>query len=230
MESIKLFARRYRRDIYYKVHITIWISLSVNIAFAMFTLICALQNASFWEGALSFYRLSLCVIYAYLVRRLPTNSVSSEHLDELRTAQRVGFLLVMLDFALGGIMVQVIRMGRSYIYPSFLIYGMALFAFYSLAFAIWNVVRYRKLRNPVLSAVSVVNLTVSLMSIFALETALVTTFGNGDTVFREAITSITAITICAIVLIAASHMAVRAGKQMKDLSKTDPASSGGKLQ
>lgn len=198
--------KNFRIDVYFRVRTMLYVFLSVNVVFAVFMLVCAVFRESFWEGALAFYHLTLCALYAYLTCRLTACGSGAGHLRELRASQTAGFLLAVLDLALGGIMFQVIRMGRSYIYPGYLIYAMAVFAFCSLGFSIYNAAAYRKFHNPVLSAVGEVNLAVSLMSIFALETALVTTFGS-SVFFRQFITSATALIICAAVLVSAGVIA-----------------------
>lgn len=221
MGGIRQSAKSFRGNIYFRVRVMLCSSLSVNIIFAVFSLASAAFRESFWEGALAVYHLILCGLYAYLVRCLPDGETRDEHMRELQAEQKAGFALTALDFALGGIMVQVIRLGRSYIYPRYLIYGMALFAFCSLGFSILNVIKYRKLRSPVLSAAGAVNLTVSLMTLFGLETALLTAFGGGDTDFRRNITSVTAIFICIVVFVISGLMGMRTGKQIRKLRKTE---------
>lgn len=213
-KSFNRFVRQYRSDTHFRVHTMLWVSFFIHILFAAFALLGAIQRTSFWEGALSVYHLSLCTLYVFLVCRQSAGT-EIEYPRQLRTARLAGLLLIILDFVLGGIMIQVIRFGRSYIYPGYWIYGGALLAFCSLTFAVLNILRYRKLNNPIFSAVGAVNLTVSLMSIFGLETALVTRFGSGDTSFREIITAITAAAVFVCVLVIAVRTIARSRKLLK---------------
>ena len=57
--------------------------------------------------------------------------------------------------------------------------GLAAFTFYSFTMAIINFIRYRKRENPVYSALKRIDLAKAIVSIFTLQVAMLTCFGDG---------------------------------------------------
>ena len=103
----------------------------------------------------------------------PGEAVLRREWEESRIA---GWLLFGLNAALAWISIQIVRDGQGYRYPGLMIYTMAAYSFYCLEMSIWGTVKYRKNKSPLLSAAKNVNLTCALVSIFSLETAMLTEF------------------------------------------------------
>ncbi len=69
------------------------------------------------------------------------------------------------------------------------------------------VIRYRKYKSPVLSAVKAINLTTAMVTMLALETAMISQFGSADEEsFRQIMTSITAAVVCVVEFVTAVYM------------------------
>lgn len=207
-------AHRYMTDRYFKVRAGLVLSFCVNLCYAGFKLACAAWYVSFWDGALAVYYILLCAVRFYLLRRVPKDEQGQDMDRELRHYRATGIFLLLLDLALSVIATQIVRDGYGSSYPGMLIYVAALHAFYSLALAIVNTVKYRRFHSPVLSAAKAVNLTTALVSIFNLETAMLTQFGGGDEWFRLVMTACTAFAVCAIVLGAAVFMIISASRNL----------------
>lgn len=113
-----------------------------------------------------------------------------------------GVLFLLSTFVLSGIVCSAMRGEGTFAYGSVLIYAVALFALYSLVSAVVNHVRKRK-RDDVLVVLNChINLAISLVSMFALEVAMLAEFGaSADADFQFAMPIITGAAI-AIVLVA----------------------------
>nr|WP_325195013.1 hypothetical protein [uncultured Oscillibacter sp.] len=210
---------RYLTDAFFRVRAGLQLSLLVSLFYAGLRLINAVIYSSFWEGALAFYYILLCGVRVNLIRQVPASSDAADYGKELRTYRATGALLMILDIALGGIAVQIVRKGHSYNYAGYLIFVMGFYAFYCLILSSVNTVKYRKFKSPVLSAAKAVNLTTALVSMFSLETAMVNRFGE-DTQFRDFMTAATAFAVCALVLVIAAYMVIRSGQTLKGLKTT----------
>ena len=171
-------SHRYLTDDYFKVWTSLLLSFLINLGFGIFKLIYAALYVSFWDGALAIYNILLCAVRFYLLRRVPGGAQAQDRNRELRQYRITGGFLMALDAALGVIAVEIVQHGHSYHYPGTLIYVAALHAFYSLTLAVTNAAKYRKFNSPVLSAAKMVNLTTALVSIFTLETAMLSSFGG----------------------------------------------------
>lgn len=231
LHSVSLI-HRYLTDGYFKVRASLLTSLVINLAYAVFKMVYAIWYVSFWDGALALYNLLLCVVRFYLIRRVPkerspadpaggcgARRVPHEHGPrdrelEFRHYRATGFFLLALDGALGVIAVEIVQHGHSYSYPGTLIYVAALHAFYSLSLSITNAVKYKRFNSPVLSAAKAVNLTTALVSIFTLETAMLSAFGE-DYQYQTLMTAATAGAVWVLVFCIAARMVFRAGKHLR---------------
>lgn len=133
---------------------------------------------------------------------------------EFRHYRDTGFFLLVLDGALGVIAVEIVQHGHSCSYPGTLIYVAALHAFYSLSLSIANAVKYKRFNSPVLSAAKAVNLTTALVSIFTLEIAMLSAFGEGYP-YQALMTAATAGSVWVLVFCIAARMVLRAGKHLR---------------
>lgn len=86
-----------------------------------------------------------------------------------------------MNQALIGIIVLVVHQNSGFEYPGFLIYAMALYAFYAAITTVMNVVKFRKYGSPIMSSAKVINLTAALVFMLSLETAMLAQFGPGMT-------------------------------------------------
>lgn len=211
------FTRRYLTDKHFAVWCGLVLSFLINLGFAVLKLFYAILYSSFWDGALAIYNILLCAVRAYLLRSFPMGRSCQKFEAELRCYRLTGVFLLFLDAVLAMISSLIVIKGNGYYYPGTLIYAMAFHAFYALALAITNTVRYRKLNSPILSAAKAVNLTTALVSMFSLETAMLTQFGPERIYFRLVMTSATAFVVCFAVLAIAIFMVISANRKLRRL-------------
>lgn len=76
-------------------------------------------------------------------------------------------------------MFMVIVQKQTISYHMIVTIGLAAFTFYSFTMAIINFIRYRKRENPVYSALKRIDLAKAIVSIFTLQVAMLTCFGDG---------------------------------------------------
>lgn len=126
---------------------------------------------------------------------------------------------MLMNAALSGVVVLVVRENEGFRYAGDLIYVMAMYAFYNVITAVMNVVKYRKYRSPAMSAAKVISLAAALVCMLSLETAMLAQFDNGQNpeTFRRVMTGSTGGCVCLIVLLIAICMVVRSTKQLRNL-------------
>ena len=210
------FAHRWLTDKYFAVWHSMAFSFAVNLGFAALKLVCAVRYRSVWEGGLAVYNLLLCVVRLYLLAGFPKGQKRLDHMAELRRCRVTGWLLLLLNAPLALLSTLIVLRGNGYHYPGTLVYAVALHAFYSLILAVVNTIRYRRSCSPVLSAAKAVDLATALVSIFNLETALLSQFGREDETFRLTMTACTAFAVCVLVLGGAVYMITRSGGAQKN--------------
>lgn len=207
-------SKRYLTEIPFRVTISLYLSLGVNLAYATFKLIAGIVYSSFWFGAVAVYYIMLSVMRFLMLRhmRMKNRDIRQEY-KQYRTC---GCMLFALNLALTGVFYQMIHSGRSYYYPGTLIYAVAAYAFYSLNASIVGLIRFRKMHSPAISASKVIGLSAALVSMFTLQTAMFVSFG-GEMEFQRIMNSATGGGICFIVFGMAVIMVVDANRKLKEL-------------
>jgi hypothetical protein len=138
-----------------------------------------------------------------------------DRLKEYRLYRNTGVGMLPLNCALSLIFGLMLLRDETYSYPGLVIFAVAAYTFASLTVAIVHVIRYRKYKNPVLSASRAVQFTVALVSMMTLETAMLEAFSEGNVVFDDIMKTLTAIGVYLIALSLSIGMIVLGGRGMK---------------
>ena len=201
LKARNAIAERAIEDKEYRTRIFVSSGLAVDIAWAAANLIGGACFASVWLVTLGAYYLVFAVMRGVLLLRM-CRAESQRRCEERGMEKLCGILLLLSTFVLSGIVCLVMRGEGTFEYEGVLIYAVALFAFYSLISAIVNYVRKRK-HNDVLVVLNCrVNLAIALVSIFALEVAMLAEFGTAADADLQFVMPIITGAVIAIALIA----------------------------
>ena len=207
---------RYLTDVKFRAEVSLYPGFVINLLYAAIKMVSGILYSSVWFITLSAYYILLAVMRFLLLMSARKRSVTSGIAAEFRRYRLCGILLGVMTLALSGMILFIVRQEGGYNYPGFLIYVMAMYAFYAVITAVINIIRFRKHGSPVLSAAKVLNLTTALVSMLALETAMLNQFGaNDDHFFRQVMTASSGGVACAFVLAMAIYMIVHATKELK---------------
>lgn len=208
--------QRYRTDVSFNIHVSLYRGLALNILYAVLKFAFGIYYRSVWFGTLAVYYLLLAVTRFALVRYAGRSAFGADPVSEWKRYRLCGTILLLLNLALTGVVILVVQENEGFHYAGYLIYAMALYAFYNVITAVRNVVRFRRYRSPVMSAAKVVNLAAALVSILALETAMLAQFGgsSGER-FRAVMSGATGGGVCTIILCIAIYMICRAAKEIR---------------
>lgn len=160
-----------------------------NMIYGIFKFITGFVYRSVWFGATGVYYLTLGLMKSSLTKHVIKKSDEKTQHNQYRNT---GILMLLLNAAMVGMIVLMIRNGESAQYPGFLIFAQAAYTFFILIFAIINIVKYRKNHSPIVTASKSINLVAAVMSLFILQVALINQFGiNSDPRFKSIINVIT---------------------------------------
>lgn len=205
------YGKLYQNSPRFRVKISLYISFTINLCYAVFKLITGIFYGSFWFDALAVYYLTLCVVRFRLLCFIRRDNCDFS--CELREYRACGRLLFLLNLALTGVIYQSIHDGNIRQYPGYTIYAVAVYAFYCLTSSILNMVRFRKLKSPLLSASKTINLATALLTIFSLQTAMFASFGGEET-FQRTMNLATGSAVCLCIFCMAIYMTVHASRQL----------------
>ena len=158
----------------------------------------------------------LCIMRAYLAfgyRRREENGLSYE----LRCYRRIAGMLFILNIPMGGMIVLMVRTNSGFNYPGYLIYLSAVYTFYMMILSVVNLIKFRKMGSPILSAAKVLNCVSAMMSVLGLQTAMITRFSTDGDDYRKMMNAITGGVIFFIVMVMIAVMVVQSSKIKKEV-------------
>lgn len=209
-------AKRYLTDASFNTNVSLYRSLALNVLYAFMKLAFGIYYHSVWFGTLAVYYFLLAAIRFALLRHAVKRAFGEDRLSEWKRYRLCGIFLLVINIALTGMVILIIQKNEGFHYPGYLIYIMAMYAFYNIITAVINVIKYRKYQSPVMSATKVVSLATALVSMLALETAMLTQFGGENSLkFRHIMTGCTGGGVCTIIVCIAVYMICRAAKEIK---------------
>lgn len=209
---------RYMTDDHVRMHVSLYLSLGLNMLYAVMKLIMGAYYRSAWFGTLGVYYALLTAMRFMLLGHVRRNVPGRALASELKHFRLCGAVLIPMTIALTGVVILVIDRNEGFQYAGYLIYVAAMYAFYKVISAVVNLVKYRRYNSPVMSATKAVSLAAALVSVFALETAMLSQFGQErDLLFRRMMTTATGAGICAFILSMATVMIIHATRRLKML-------------
>ncbi|QNM05196.1 hypothetical protein [Qiania dongpingensis] len=177
-----VFFHRYLTELDFKAEVSLYGSFAVSMIYSIYKAAVGICLHSVWFGMTALYYMLLSTEKVLLLRRVRKKKQDpSLNFQKFRFS---GYLLPILTATVICIGLYTVYFGKAARYPGSIIYAAAGYTFYSLILAIVNIVRYRKLNNPVYSASKAVTLTAALVSVFSLQTAMLETFG-GDAPWQK---------------------------------------------
>ena len=207
-------------DIAFRTHVSLYFSLGINVLYAAMKMVSGVCYHSVWFGTLSVYYMLLALMRFSLLRQAGRSAFGQDLISEFRKYRLCGCMLLLMNIALSGVVILVIRKNEGFAYVGYLIYVMALYAFYTIITAAVNVIRYRKYNSPVMSAAKVISLAAALVSMLSLENAMLAQFQKKENpeLFRKVMTGATGSGVCLIVLGMALYMILHATRQLRKLN------------
>ena len=202
------------RDELFRAGVGQYRSLAVNLLFGAIKLTAGILLRSRWFISLGVYYLLLAAMRTLLFRGMGLEGFGDNIPLELRRCRQCGAGLLLITWALTAMVGLMVADGDGYRYPDMLIYAVALHAFYAVPAATVNLVKFRRKGSPALYAAKALNLVAALVSMLALETALLDRFGN-DAIFRRTTVGITGLLVCGISLAAALTIIIRSTRNLR---------------
>lgn len=210
------FLLRYFSQPEYRVKLSLYSSLTLNLLYTLLQLGSGLCYNSPWYYAMGGYYGILAVMRYFLLKETRQERVGENLFVEYLHYRLCGVLLLLLNLALGAMVAYMVWQDRGIQHHPIVTIAMAAYTFTSTTMAIINVYKYRKYRSPVLESAKIISFASALVSMLSLETAMLTTFGeNEDPAFRRIMLALSGGAVCAIVLIMAIYMTAHGTTEIK---------------
>ncbi|MGN0796720.1 MAG: hypothetical protein ACI4M5_00785 [Christensenellales bacterium] len=180
-----------------------------------------LITGSIWHGALAIYYVMLALtrggILVHHKRKIGKEPDElSVEIKEATTCRNSGIVLLVLNSALFLVVLMMTFAGKSFRYQGTLIYAYAAYTVYKLTMAIVNLPKSKRQGDMTVEAMQAVSLTDALVSLIALQTALLAQFSSDGT--NQAVyNGITGTIVCLGVLAVGVIIIVRGQKRRNQL-------------
>ncbi len=214
--------RRFMTDSDFRFRVSLYLSLAINLAYAIFNCVLGAVYATNWFYLLASYYAILGVMRFLLISYFKRNELGSNLTREWRRVRVCGVILSLVNFLLTGVVLMMIYLDRGFVYRDIFIYVMALFTFYSATSAIIGVIRDRKGKSPVMMFAQYITLVSALVSILTLEGAMLGTFGTDmpkDT--QKLFVALTGAGIALLVFALSIYAIVNSTRELKRLSRAE---------
>lgn len=168
---------RYMTDASFRTHISLYISLGINLLYVGINTGSYILYRSMWFVVLAVYYATLAIMRFMLLRYVRGEGIGSSLIKELKRTRICAFVMLTLNFALSGAVLMILYQNKGYDYPGVLIYIIAMYTFYMTTHAIVDMVKFRKYNSPVMMTTKIIALSAALVSMLSLETAMFAQFG-----------------------------------------------------
>ncbi len=213
------FTKKVYEDYKFRTVVFSCLSLIFNFCFGAFEIVMGVVSRSIWFGSLGCYHLILSLTRFGIVFRYYKQSKTQEINPKQRliTYRNTGICILIFNLALAGAMGQMIFSRRAFDYGAMAI-AMAAYAFYKIIISIMGIFTAKKHKDYNTQSLRNLNLTDAMVSLYALQTALIATFGieGNDMAFMNMATGI-AVTLLTIGI--GIFMIVKSKKENNKLNK-----------
>ena len=198
-------------------------SFAMSLLFSGFNAYMGIANRSIWYGALAAFYIALAFIrggvLTYHSKKIgKQKDTQNDEYVKAKVYRNSGIITLILNIALSAAIAQMIFSGAHFTYIGWTIFAYAAYAFYKITMSIISFIRAHKQTDLTVRAIRNINLVDALVSILALQTALLTMFSE-EGVNISMMNTLTGIAVSVISISIGIYMIVSANKKMKELQK-----------
>ncbi len=215
------YASRYLTDPVFRTHVSLYISLGINLLYVAVNAVSAAVYSTAWFGIFAVYYTIMAVMRFLLLRYMHRNAIGQSRFGELKRSRLCAYILMFVNLILTGAVLMMVTFDRGFSYRGILIYVMAMYTFYITVSAVIDLFKYRKLGSPVMSVSKIIKFAQALVSMLFLETAMFAQFG-GDMApeYQRLMIMLTGGGIALIVVIMAVYVIVRSTEEIRKMEQT----------
>lgn len=197
----------YKNDLVFRYKVSLILSIMLNILFSIFKLITGIIYKSSWFICFGIYYLLLVILRIKIgISEFKVNKNLKEEYYQYRL---IAIILLLTNIIVTMIILIIINQKITNIYPTTLAITSSVYTFYLITISIYNLIKYRKLNNPLISSSKVISVITSLISLISLETILIPTFGTNNYDFFNIMIMSTGLGITIIITVIVLYMIIK---------------------
>ena len=196
-------------------------SFLMSLLFSGFNAYMGIKNRSIWYGALAAFYIALAFlrggVLAYHKSRIGKKTQNDEYV-KAKVYRNSGIITLILNIALSSAIAQMIFSDAHFTYMGLTIFAYAAYAFYKITMSIIALIKAHKQTDLTVRAIRNINLVDALVSILALQTALLTMFSEGE-INISIFNTFTGIVVSLLSVGIGIYMIISANKKIKEIQK-----------
>ncbi len=205
----------------WRARVALYLGLGFNVIYAIFKLITGIVYGTVWFYAAAVYYLLLCTIKFMLIktdRRVRgKKDRKSVLIWSLRSYKRCGALLMLLNISMAATVIIILKYEKTALYSNLVLSVFGLYTLARIVFSAIDLKRLHKTLDPLLAASKHLGVSVTLMSMFSLTTALLDRFCE-DRSIRALINGIVGGAVSVAVIIIALSMIIYSSGRLRKLT------------
>ncbi|MBE6132780.1 MAG: hypothetical protein E7180_05280 [Erysipelotrichaceae bacterium] len=211
---------RYQNDINFRINLSLYLSLVLNVAYSIFQLCLGLYHKSFWFISMSVYYVLLSLMRFYLVNHTKKNKPGEDLLIEYKRYNICGWVMLLMNLTITAIIFFIIYFDRTFYHHQITTIALAAYTFLTFSLSIYNFIKYRKFNSPVYSAAKSINLVAACVSMMTLTTTMLTTFGGEDVVeYKKLLLTMVGVVVSLFILAISIQIIIFTSKNLKKLKE-----------
>lgn len=216
------YSHRYLTDKELRMNFSMYRGLIIGIGFAVFKTITGLLYHTPWLYAMAGYNVIMSLMRFVVVYQTQRKGLTEEDKEKRAniSAWICGWLMMVLNIAVSVIMYMVIVLKQTIEYHEIVVIALAAYTFYCFTMAVINVVKYRK-KDFVYSTIKNIDLVKAIVSVFTLQVAMLTRFGEEGTMDMGLMNTLTGIAVTIAINTLVALMLARTNKRKKTQLTTE---------
>ncbi|MBQ7352713.1 MAG: hypothetical protein IJW54_01790 [Clostridia bacterium] len=203
------------KDLGYRSVFIACFSLLFGIVYSIINGVMAALSMSVWYLSLAIYYIALVIIRgAILIYQKKKLQGRNNNLSSIKTYRNAGIALLLIHVAITVAVLQMILINKFFEYPGLLIYTAATYAFLKITLSVINIIKVKKQKDYTIKALLCINLADAVISILALQTAMLNTFGQGGN-YTTLANSLTGSAACLLTLALGIYMIIKGQKEIR---------------
>lgn len=214
--------RKYVEDVNFRINVSLFASLMINIIYSIFQFCLGIYHRSFWYISMSIYYVLLSLMRLFLVDHTRKKKPGDDLLLEYKKYNLCGWIMLLMNSAVTAIIFFIIHFERTFYHHQITTIALAAYTFFTFGLSIYNFIKFRKYKSPVYSAAKSLNLVAGCVSMMTLTTTMLTTFGAQEIIeFKKILLTLVGVVVSLFILSVAIQIIIFTNKRLKAIKEKE---------
>lgn len=210
------YLNKYYLDINFKIKVSLYLNLILNITYSIFQLCLGFYYQSIWFYTMAGYYLMLALIRFFLADYTKKYDIDNKEIIEAKRSLLCGYLLLFMNIILAVIISFIVLQNKTFNHSVIVTISLATYTFTAFIASIVGFIKYKKYNNLVYSCTKIISLITATISMLTLESTMLSTFSKeSESKFNQIILIITGAIIITFTIVCSLIIIIKASKEYR---------------